>query len=73
MIAWEIEAKRALANSVPDDFGTGHFPENQADIGTTCILERRVSIGIVHACVDIKTEVRIPQRNSEPKMLPWTP
>ena len=71
MIAWEIEAKRTLANPVPNDSGTGHFPENDADAGTTPTPERRVSIGTVH--VDITTEARIHQRNGEPTMLPWRP
>ena len=71
MIAWEIEAKRALASPVPNDSGTGHFPKNHADAGTTRTLERRVSTGTVH--VDITTEARIHQRNGEPTMLPWRP
>jgi len=73
MIAWEIEAKRALASPVPNDSGTGHFPENHANAGTTRTLERRVSTGTVHVHVDMTTKARIHQSNREPIMLPWTP
>ena len=59
MIAQEIEAKRTLANLVPDDSGTGHFPENHADTGTTRTPERRVSTETVHVHVDMRTEARI--------------
>ena len=73
MIAWEIEAKRALASLFPDDSRTGHFLENHANTGTTRTPERRVSTGTVHVHVDMTTEARIPQRNGEPTMLPRTP
>ena len=73
MIAWGIEAKKALANPVPDDSGTGHFPENHVDTGTTRTPERRVSTGTVHVCVDRTTMVQALQKNGEPTMLPWTP
>ena len=59
MIAWEIEAKRALANPVNDDSRTGHFPENHVDAGTTRTPERRVRTGIVRVHVDMTTEARI--------------
>ena len=59
MIAWEIEAKRALASPVPDDSGTGHFPENHADARTTRTPERCVSTGTVRVHVDMMTEARI--------------
>ena len=73
MIAWEIEAKRALASPVPVDSRTGPSPENHTDIGTTRVLERHVSTGTVHVCVVVTTMVRVPQKNGEPTMLPWTP
>ena len=73
MIAWGIEAKRALASSVPVDFGIGHSPENHTDTGTTRVLERRISTRAVHVRVDMTTMVRIPRRNDEPTMLPWMP
>ena len=73
MIAWEIEAKKALANPVPVDSGTGRSPENHTDIGIVCVLEKRISIGTVHVRVDMTTMVRVPQKNGEPTMLPWTP
>ena len=72
MIAWEIEAKRALASPVPNDSRTSHFLENHADSGTIRTPERRVSAGTVYVHVDMTTEARIHQRNGEPIMLPWT-
>ena len=72
MIAWEIEAKRALANPVPNDFRTGHSPKNHANIGTIHTPERHVITGTVHVHADTTTEARIHQRNGEPIMLPWT-
>ena len=73
MIAWEIEAKGALASPILDDSGNGHFPENHANTGTTRVPERRVRTRTVHVRVDMTTKVRIPRRNDEPTMLPWTP
>ena len=73
MIAWGIKAKRALASPVPVDSGTGLSPKNHTDIGTTRVLERHVSTGTVHVCVDVTTMVRVPRRNGEPTMLLWTP
>ena len=73
MIAWGIEAKKALASPVPVDSGTSHSPENHTDIGIACVLERRVSTETVHVCVDRTTMVQAPQKNGEPTMLPWTP
>ena len=72
MIAWGIKAKRALASPVPVDSRTGPSPENHTDIGTTRVLERRISIEIVHVFVDMTTMVRVPRRN-EPTMLLWMP
>ena len=72
MVVWEIKARRALANLVPDDSETVHFPENHTDIGTTRIPARRVSAGTVHVHADMTTVVRIPRRNGNPTMLPWT-
>ena len=73
MIAWGIKVKRALASSVPVDSGIGRSPENHIDIGTTCVLERRISTRTVHVRMDMTTMVRIPRRNDEPTMLPWMP
>ena len=73
MIAWGIKVKRALASSVPVDSGIGRSPENHIDIGTTCVLERRISTRTVHIRMDMTTMVRIPRRNDEPTMLPWMP
>ena len=72
MIVWEIEARRALASLVPNDSRTVHFPENHTDTGTACVLVRRISAGTVHVHVNMTTVVQIPQRNSNPTMLPWT-
>ena len=72
MIAWGIKAKRALASPVPVDSRTGPSPENHTDIGTTRVLERRISIETVHVFVDMTTMVRVPRRN-EPTMLLWMP
>ena len=59
MIAWEIKAKRALANPISNDSRTGHFPKNHADTGTTHTPERHDIIGIIHVHVDTTTEARI--------------
>ena len=48
MIAWEIKAKRALANLVPNNSRTGHSPENHAGTGTTHTPERHVITETVH-------------------------
>ena len=72
MIVWEVEAKRALASPVPDNSGIGHFPENHIDTGIACILERRVSAETIHGHTDMTTVIRIPRRNGNPTMLPWT-
>ena len=60
MIAWGIEAKRALASPVPFDFGTGRSPKNHTDTGTTHILEKRVNTETVHVHMDMTTMVRVP-------------
>ena len=69
---WEIEAKRALTSPVPDDSGTGHFPENHTNTGTAHVPKRRVSAGTVHIHADMTIVVRIPRRKGNPTMLPWT-
>ena len=68
----EIEAKRALANPVPNDSRTGHSPENHAGAGTTRTPERHVITGTIHVRLDTTTEARIHQRDDDPTMLPWT-
>ena len=70
---WEIEARRALASPIPDDSGTGHFPENHTNTGTARVLERRVSAETVHVRADMTTVVQIPRRNGKPTMQPWMP
>jgi len=59
MVAWEIEAKRALASSIPNDSRTGHSPKNHANARTTHTPERHVITGTVHVHVDTTTEARI--------------
>ena len=72
MVVWEIEARRGLANSVPDDSGTVHFPKNHTDVGTAHIPARRFSTRTVHICADMTIVVQMPWRNGSPIMLPWT-
>ena len=72
MVVWEIEMRRALASSIPNDSRIVHFPENHTDTGTARIPARRVIAGIDHVYVDMMTVVRIPRRNGNPIMLPWT-
>ena len=69
----EIEAKRALANPVPNDSRTGHSPENHASAGTTHTPERHVITGTVHVRANTTTEARIHQRSGKPTMLSWMP
>ena len=73
MIAKEIEAKKALANSVPNDSKTDHPLKNHACAGITYTPERHIIPGTVHVRMDTTIEDRIRQRNNDPTMLPWTP
>ena len=73
MIAREIEAKRTLANPVPNDSKIDHPLENHAGTGITHTPKRHVIAGTVHVGMDMTTEDRICQRNGDPTMLPWTP
>ena len=57
MVVWEIEMRRALASSIPNDSGTVHFPKNHTDTGTARIPARRVIAGIDHVYVDMMTVV----------------
>ena len=59
MIAWEIEAKRALANPVPNDSKTGHSPENHAGTGITHTPKSHVTVETFHVRTDMMTEDRI--------------
>ena len=72
MIAREIEAKRALANPVPNDSKTDHPLKNHIGVGITHTPERHVIAETVHVRMDTRTEGRIRQRNGDPTMLPWT-
>ena len=73
MIKRKIEAKRALANLVPNDSKIDRPLENHADAGITHTPERHVIAEIVHVRMDTTTEDRIRQRNGDHTMLPWTP
>ena len=56
MIAWEIGAKRALANPVHNDSKTDHPLKNHTGVGITHTLERHVIPGTVHIRMDTRTE-----------------
>ena len=71
MIAQEIEAKRTLANPVPNDSKINHPFKNHADAGITHTPKRHVTTGTVHVRTDTTTENWIHQRNGDPTMLPW--
>ena len=70
-VVWEI-GTRSLVSPILINAWIVPFLENHADTGTAHTSESLVNAETIHARADMPTVVRIPRRNDNPTMLPWT-